>query len=192
MAEFSTAHKFTAKWEGGFSDHPADRGGVTKYGVSINFLRGIAATQAGRDALDRMGVILPVSANTVRNLTREQAESLFRMAFWLPLRLDALPQRVGAVIYDMAVNHGAKRAVMLAQRGFNACAPRDEKLEEDGVMGPKTQAALAHDADAVLRSIISARRDYYRAIVKHDASQSANLKGWINRADDLARHLGVA
>lgn len=192
MAEFSKAHAFTAKWEGGLSDHPSDRGGITKYGVSIKFLQGLAAEQLGRDVLDRMSIRLPITAETVRSLTRDQAEALFRWEFWTPLRMDALPQRSATLLYDMSVNHGAKRAVILAQRGYNACVgPYGKKLEEDGILGPQTRAALTHDTDAIASAIINARRDFYRAIVAQDATQNAHLKGWLNRADDLARTLGV-
>ena len=40
MGDFAKAHAFTARWEGGFTDHPADPGGVTNHGVSLRFLRG--------------------------------------------------------------------------------------------------------------------------------------------------------
>lgn len=192
MAEFVKAQAFTAPCEGELSDHPADRGGITKYGVSIKFLQDQASTQKGRDTLDRMGIILPITKDTVKNLSRNQAEDLFRWVFWNPLRLDMLPQRPATLIYDMAVNHGERRAVILAQRGYNTCVGiYGLKLEEDGILGPKTRAAMMHDTDAILRAVISARKDFYRAIVANDATQEANLRGWMNRANALAKHLGV-
>ena len=79
---FSIAHKFTRTWEGGESDDAADSGGFTKFGVSTAFLTDIASTQAGRDVLNSMGVILPVTRNTIRNLTESLAASLFRWQMW--------------------------------------------------------------------------------------------------------------
>ncbi len=47
---FHRAHAFTAHWEGGFSDHPADTGGLTAYGASLKFVQGIAATGCSASA----------------------------------------------------------------------------------------------------------------------------------------------
>lgn len=42
MANFENAMQFTAKYEGmdQYTDDPLDRGGATKYGISINFAEG--------------------------------------------------------------------------------------------------------------------------------------------------------
>lgn len=192
MADFLLAHEFTAKWEGGLSDVPQDRGGITKYGVSLNFLRNFATSQPGRDVLDRMGIILPATSRTIRDLTLDQARSIFRAEFWNPLRLDTLPQRPATFLYDCAVNHGSKRSVVLAQRGYNSCVgPYGVKLAEDGILGPATRAGLAHDTDPIISGCIAARRRFFEAIVRNDQSQDVFLRGWLNRCDDLARVLGV-
>ena len=34
MADFSTAHAPVAVWEGGYGNHPADRGGETLCGIA--------------------------------------------------------------------------------------------------------------------------------------------------------------
>ena len=49
-AFFQKAHDFTARWEGGLSDHPADPGGLTKYGVSLRWVQDLAR-QAREDCL---------------------------------------------------------------------------------------------------------------------------------------------
>ena len=47
---FDTAHTFTARWEGGLTDHPADPGGLTKYGVSLRWVQDLAQ-QARQECL---------------------------------------------------------------------------------------------------------------------------------------------
>lgn len=194
MADFHTAHTFTAKWEGGLSDVPQDRGGITKYGVSKVFLKDFAKTQASRDVLDRMGVILPVTDNAIRQLTREQGEHIFRVAFWNPLKLDSLPQRPALFLYDCAVNHGPKRAVILVQRGVNAVSGGTcgASLVEDGKLGPLTRGEISRDTNAILKSCIAARRTFFSDIVKNDGTQAVFLNGWLNRCAALARALEVA
>lgn len=83
---FHRAHAFTAHWEGGFSDHPADTGGLTAYGASLKFVQGIAATQQGRDWLQRIGFRLPVNKASMRSVTPDMAEAMFKREFWARLR----------------------------------------------------------------------------------------------------------
>ena len=39
---FQLAHAFTARWEGGLSDHPSDPGGLTNHGVSLRWVQDLA------------------------------------------------------------------------------------------------------------------------------------------------------
>lgn len=187
--DFSDAHAFTAKWEGGLSDHPADRGGLTAYGASIAFVQGIAGTQAGRDFLQQIGIDLPVTRQRMRRITFEQARAMFRHEFWDALHLDDLPFRQAALLYDAAVNSGPAQAVRLSQRGYNRCVTHGVKLAVDGVLGPMTRKALQTDTDAVIRAIIQARRDFYESLAESRPDQRVFLKGWLNRADALEKLL---
>ena len=185
---FQTAHAFTAKWEGGLSDHPSDTGGITKYGVCITFLQDKASAKSGRDFLSTIGVKTPITKDTIRALSREQAESIFRHFFWDKLQCDLLPLRPAVILYDMAVNHGLNGGVKIAQRGCNAVFGKGT-LVEDGLMGPKTREALSKDTLALALAIIQKRRDYYQAIVANKPSQKVFLNGWLNRANDLEKYI---
>ena len=154
---FSTAHKFTAKWEGGESDHPDDGGGLTKYGVSLKFLGGLSGTQSNRDVLERMGIRLPITRQVIYDLTETQAASLFRWQFWDKLRLGLIPLRPAVVLYDAAVNSGPSQSVKLAQRGYNHCVTYGQPLVVDGIMGPATRAAMnMADTDKCLTAMLDA------------------------------------
>lgn len=39
---FTLAHTFTARWEGGLSDHEADPGGITNHGISLRWVTDLA------------------------------------------------------------------------------------------------------------------------------------------------------
>ena len=187
---FSIAHKFTLSWEGGESDDAADRGGFTKFGVSTAFLTDIASTQAGRDVLDRMGVILPVTRTTIRNLTESLAASLFRWQMWDTLKLDLIPLRPAVVLYDAAVNSGPRQSVKFAQRGYNACVTYGQPLDADGIMGPATRKAMQQaDTEKIIMSMLDQREQFYRDLVAAKPSQEVFLKGWLNRVTDLRRYV---
>ena len=187
---FSIAHKFTLSWEGGETDDAADRGGFTKFGVSTAFLTDIASTQAGRDVLERMGVILPVNRNTIRNLTESLAASLFRWQMWDALKLDLIPLRPAIVIYDAAVNSGPKQSVRFAQRGYNACVAYGQPLDTDGIMGPATRKAMQQaDTDKILMAMLDQREQFFNDLVRAKPSQEVFLAGWLNRVTDLRRYV---
>ena len=48
---FTLAHTFTARWEGGLSDHEADPGGITNHGISLRWVTDLArqAREPSRD-----------------------------------------------------------------------------------------------------------------------------------------------
>ncbi|WP_394026604.1 glycoside hydrolase family 108 protein [Desulfovibrio falkowii] len=187
---FNIAHKFTAKWEGGESDHPDDGGGLTKYGVSLKFLGGLSGTQSNRDVLERMGIRLPITRQVIYDLTRDQAASLFRWQFWDKLRLGLIPLRPAVVLYDAAVNSGPAQSVKLAQRGYNRCVAYGQPLVVDGIMGPDTRAAMQRaDTDKCLSAMLDAREAFFQTIVANNPSQQVFLRGWINRVDDLRRYV---
>lgn len=187
---FQTAHKFTARWEGGLTDHPADKGQITKYGVSLVFLRGLAANPANHRRLESMGISLPVTRQTIIDLTETQAAGLFRWVFWDGLKLDLIPLRPAVVLYDAAVNSGPARSVKLAQQGYNRCVTYGQKLAVDGVMGPATQAAMRMaDTDKALVAMLYERDLFFHTIVANNPSQGAFLRGWLNRLNDLRRYV---
>ncbi len=187
---FPIANKFTAQWEGGLTDHPADRGQITNYGVSLVFLSGLAESQFNRDVLERMGIRLPITRNVIINLTEAQAAALFRWQFWDKLNLDSIPLRPAVVLYDAAVNSGPSQSIKLAQRGYNRCVAYGQPLVVDGIMGPATRAAMQFaDTDKCLTAMLSEREKFFQTIVDNKPSQQAFLKGWLNRVKDLRRYV---
>lgn len=96
-ANFDACHAVTAKWEGGWSDHPQDRGGKTMYGVT---------EAAWKDWCRRTGQ----AAIAVRNITRAMAEALYKVDFWGKAGCETLAAGVDLATYDAAVNSGVSRA----------------------------------------------------------------------------------
>lgn len=159
--------------EGGFVDHPADRGGPTCYGITHKTL----ARYLGRE----------VSRSDVRELSRELAAEIYRRAYYLEPRIDALPPRCRAFLFDSAVNHGPRRAVKFLQQVLNAAS--FGPLGVDGLAGPMTrrQAGKAENAMGpwLLAALVEERRMFYRLIVERDPSQRVFLKGWMRRVAEF-------
>jgi lysozyme family protein len=147
--------------EGGFVDHPADRGGATCHGVTQATL----AEWRGR----------PVTAADVRNLTVGEARELYRDRYIVkPGFLAIENQQLRAHVVDCAVNHGPANAVKMLQKAAHVLA--------DGYLGPQTRAAVNRmDAGALYRRLCAERAKFYGQIITRDPSQSAFAAGWMAR-----------
>jgi lysozyme family protein len=162
--------------EGGYVDHPADRGGPTKFGITQTTL----ARHCGR----------PVGAAEVRALSLDQARQIYRRDYYLGPRIDQLPARIQPFVFDSAVNHGAPRAICFVQQVCNAAGfASGGGLAVDGVCGSRTVRA-AHDADWAMKdwllaALIEERRNFYHGIVARDPSQLRFLDGWLARLGEF-------
>ena len=180
---FDLAHAFTAKWEGGLVDNPADPGGITGYGVSLRFLQDYAQKkQDNRDFLHRIGVRLPVTPSAIRSLNRDHARAIFRRAFWDVLTLDDFPRLPAIAQYDCAVNAGIRQSVLLLQRALG--------VADDGILGPQTREAAKGADEAELAKLLCIfRKNFYADLVRSKPELSTFLRGWNNRVNDLMEYL---
>ncbi|MEO6113087.1 MAG: glycosyl hydrolase 108 family protein, partial [Sphingomicrobium sp.] len=91
--------------EGGYSDHPADRGGPTRFGITEAVARAHGYGGAMRD------------------LPREEAAAIYRRLYWLRPRFDqvaARAPRVAAELFDTGANMGPAVAATFLQRALTA------------------------------------------------------------------------
>lgn len=146
--------------EGGYTDHPDDRGGPTNWGITASVLA------------EHLG--LPtVEANIVKSLTMEQAVDIYMKKYVEASGISGLDPLLHSIMLDSVVNHGISGGVKMLQRAIGEV--------EDGKCGPKTIAvANARPYDAYY-GVIRARMKKYAGIVNSDRSQLVFLSGWINR-----------
>jgi lysozyme family protein len=131
-AVFARAMAFVLRYEGGYSEHPADPGGATNHGISLRY-----AVKLGRLLdLDRDG---DVDAADIRLITPKIAADLYRKDFWWAVRAERLPAAMALVAFDAAINCGPGRAAGWLQGAVGAA--------QDGAIGPKTIAAAAAHPD---------------------------------------------
>ena len=183
-ASFDTAHAFTAKWEGGLSDHPSDPGGITNYGVSLKWLRSLDKDSGD---IDGNG---DIDADDIRALTPAQAASLFYDKFWLPYTLESLPLIIAVAVYDFMVNAGPGQAIKELQRACNMLDTKGVPLAIDGGLGPKTRAFVdSCDHDALFACYQERRTRFYTELSQSRPDLAVFLKGWLNRTQDLSRYV---
>lgn len=94
--KFLRAHPVTAGWEGTWSNHPADRGGKTMYGVTeAVFWQWLDSRAQAR--------------RPVRSITEAEALSIYFSNYWRKAGCEALFPGVDLATYDAAVNSGVSR-----------------------------------------------------------------------------------
>lgn len=169
---FEHALRFALGVEGGYVNHPLDRGGQTNYGI----------TQSAYD-LYRQRVGLPLQP--VKFVAEDEARAIYRVDYWHGARCDLMPAPVAIVHFDAAVNHGVSRAARLLQATAG--------VEQDGDIGPITLGNVrASAAGDFARRYIDTRRRHYADIVRAVPSQAVFYRGWLNRMDALAKEIAYA
>ena len=154
----------TLEAEGVLSDQAGDRGGLTKYGVTI---------PAMTEYLGR-----PATSADILGLTRDGAIDVYYKLYWMRPKFNTLPPALAEDVFDFAVNSGRSRAVMALQHMVG--------LAEDGNLGPATSAAvIAFCAKLGPRKFrneyVIARGHFLMRAVQGDPSQLKFLDGWFER-----------
>lgn len=143
-----------------YTDDPSDRGGPTKYGITLETLRDHRAPAI-------------VRASDVEALTEPEARAIYLLRYLAPFET-WVPDAALSLVVDCAVNHGVDRAVVWLQRALG--------VVEDGVVGPETRNAAKGIDGRVLYRVILSRRIRTYGLLAHKPGQLRFLNGWLARA----------
>lgn len=161
--------------EGGYSNHPADRGGPTHWGIT----QSVARTNG--------------YAGDMRALPRATAEAIYRRLYWDAPKFSFVAEMapsVAAEMFDTGVNMGVAVAGQFLQRALNALN-RNERdypdLKADGAVGTKSLAALgayrkvrgAAGEAVLLKAIEALQGERYIALAESRPANEAFLYGWL-------------
>lgn len=158
------------KHEGGYVDIAADRGGPTKYGVTIRTL----SSWLGR----------PATKEDVQDLSLDTAKTIYETLYYKAPGIDRLPAYLQPCAFDACANQGPRNAIRMLQLAVNVA--RDVGIRVDGVLGEESYAAIdACDDAKLLAEFIRQRLIRYDAIAAQDSTQKVFLRGWQNRLDSF-------
>lgn len=161
---FENCFSFTVGVEGGLTLDREDRGNWTSGHVGIGELNGTkyGISAASYPKLD------------IRNLTMEKAKEIYRRDYWNRVQGDRLPRGLDLVAFDGAVNSGPGPSEEWIQEAVGAIP--------DGVIGPKTLAAIAnHDLEETIKKSCENRLGAMKTF--HGWGRYHN--GWTNRIERL-------
>lgn len=161
--------------EGGYVDHPADRGGPTNWGV----------TQAVARANGWKG--------SMRDFPRAQAAQIYRKLYWEQPKFDVVAAQMPTLaeeLFDTGINAGTGTAVGFLQRSLNALNRNGADFPDlaiDRQIGPATVRAVTafkkargKAAEGVLLKAVEALQGaHYLRLAESRPSQEAFVFGWL-------------
>ena len=170
MADVNKLAPYILKWEGGFVDHKADKGGATNMGVTIGTWRQNGYDKDGDGDIDVIDLKLLTKQDVINRILKPH--------YWDRWKADQIiSQPIANILVDWVWGSG-KWGIIIPQRLLG--------VEADGVVGQQTITAVNKQKPADLFARIkTARVEFLNDIVKNNPSQRVFLKGWINRLNDL-------
>ena len=166
MADFNLYFPTLLKLEGGLVNDPLDKGGLTKYGITLK-----EWIRAGYDK-DGDGKIGP---SDLKAITPEDAKPFYKKNYWDLVSGDKIDsQSIAEFICDWGVNSGTITAIKKMQEVI--------KIASDGIIGTNTLKLLnTGDKQFIFNNLKSRREQFYRNIVNANPSQEKFLEGWLAR-----------
>ncbi|MBZ6378675.1 hypothetical protein B5C34_11690 [Pacificimonas flava] len=163
--------------EGGYVDHPDDRGGPTNYGIT--------AATARRYGYD----------GGVQGLPLEMAREIYRARYWTGPALDRVADvapGVAAELFDTGVNMGPATAIRMLQRALNAMNRNEQDWSDlvmDGQVGPATLSALTAYLEKrvprgemiLLRALDALQGARYIELAEARPANESFVYGWLSK-----------
>lgn len=179
--------------EGGYVNDAADPGGATNFGISLRFLVAEERLHPSLAAEFDINGDTVINGVDIHGMSREDAEDLYRDAFWEDTGFDTLPLPFDAALTDEGVNAGPGSAVKLLQLALNSQFRTSLFLTPigvDGGLGPNTRDRLAKalaqfGQGACIDAYRAQAAGRYRDLVTKDPSLERFIDGWLNRASSL-------
>ena len=157
--------------EGNYSNHPDDKGGETKYGIT-------------KETAGSYGY-----KGEMTDLTKALAQKIYEKKYYKAYKIDKIKNdKMDLSIFDFVVNSG-KYGIKKAQEAVNKVYGKNV-LIADGIIGLQTVKYLnLVNSEKFLAEYHKLQIEYYNAVVKSNPKQKVFLAGWLNRVKRKENYL---
>jgi lysozyme family protein len=158
--------------EGGYVNHPSDRGGPTNFGITQ------ATLSAWRER--------PVSAADVQALGKDEAKAIYRDRYFTRPGFDGVQDpELQELVFDFAVHSGPGAAAKGLQTALKDMGLYQGAI--DGGFGPQSQAALraCRNIPELYYRLKCERFELFLRFIGRDPAQAVFATGWSNRMDEM-------
>lgn len=180
-------HRRILNYEGGYVNHPADRGGETNLGITLSTLN--RAKKAG---------LCPAGVR-IRDLNKHPkvVYDIYNEFYYRECLCHKVPAMLSFAFHDACVNHGRGGRNSGGAPIGAGMLMQDVMIKEyaasisfDGVVGPASVKALMdilqwNDVDWFTEQFNDRRELYFRRIAANNPSQRVFLNGWLNRLEKV-------
>lgn len=155
---------FCRSWEGGWSNHPNDKGGATMRGVTYTTFCAFRKAK---------GLQKPTLLD-LKNISDKEWNSVLRWHTWDKLKLDQ--------VNDEWVTYLLADCAWMSGSGYIKRVQKLLGLKDDGIVGVKTLAKInSFNGENLFNILWKQRQSFYYGIGK--GTNSVFLKGWLRRLD---------
>lgn len=170
MAKIQPLADFILSFEGGYVNHPNDKGGPTNMGVTLKTwqTQGYDKNNDGR-----------IDAKDVKLITKADAISILRRCYWNRWKADAIKdQSIANILVDWVWISGTP-GITLVQAMLGVTA--------DGIVGSRTLKALnSQNPKQFFERIKARRKQYIAGIIAKHPSQEVFEAGWLRRLNAIS------
>lgn len=163
---FESSLKHLLAHEGGWSDHPADPGGATMKGVTLQVFREFKRNPH-------------ITKEELRNISDEDLATIYKKRYWDAVRADELLSGVDYAVFDCAVNSGPGRAIKILQTCVGTTP--------DGGFGSVTMAAVAQFQGDVAKTLVKEYCEKRLDFLKSLKTFEVFGKGWERRVNEVEK-----
>lgn len=144
--------KYVIPHEGGYVNHPNDRGKETNYGITSRWYPN----------------------EDIKNLSRERANALLYRDYWKKTNIYQLPDELAYIVFDNSIVQGQPTAIKNLQKALN--------VKADGLIGPDTIRSLKNsDYNLIKNQFINNAQKIEDQYIQNDPSQKVFENGHRNR-----------
>jgi len=165
MQNFDRAFAIVVGEEGEYSDDPQDRGNWTSGQIGVGEFKGT-----------KYGIAAHVYPHLdIKNLTLDEAKRIYLIDYWMKAYCHDMRWQVALPVFDSAVNQGVGAAIRMLQDALGVMV--------DGIVGPRTKAAIANANDRHVARFMARRVFRYQQHAKYERYKD----GWLTRCFIIAR-----